>query len=79
METTNSHACFSPSFVICMLSLYAWIYAKKYRKGTPAPLPPGPRGLPLVGNLLSLDPELHSYFAGLAHVRWFWAFLNLKS
>jgi cytochrome P450 len=54
-------------FVICTLSLYAWIYTKKYRKGTPpAPLPPGPRGLPLVGNLLSLDPELHSYFAGLA-------------
>ncbi|PQM42213.1 cytochrome P450 76M5-like [Prunus yedoensis var. nudiflora] len=23
--------------------------------------------MPLLGNLLSLDPELHSYFAGLAH------------
>lgn len=53
-------------FVICMLSLYAWIYTEKYRKGTPAPLHPGPCGLPLVRNLLSLDPELHSYFAGLA-------------
>ncbi|KAK6137686.1 hypothetical protein DH2020_028612 [Rehmannia glutinosa] len=30
------------------------------------PLPPGPKGLPLVGNLLSLDPDLHTYFANLA-------------
>ncbi|KAK3122351.1 hypothetical protein QOZ80_8BG0668460 [Eleusine coracana subsp. coracana] len=30
------------------------------------PLPPGPRGLPVVGSLLSLDPELHVYFARLA-------------
>ncbi|TVU04667.1 hypothetical protein EJB05_47797, partial [Eragrostis curvula] len=34
--------------------------------GGGAPLPPGPTGLPLVGSLLSLDPELHVYFARLA-------------
>nr|QBS13816.1 Cytochrome P450 monooxygenase [Marrubium vulgare] len=39
-----------------------WILFKK--KST---LPPGPTGLPLVGNLLALDPELHTYFAKLAH------------
>ncbi|KAB5556323.1 hypothetical protein DKX38_007232 [Salix brachista] len=30
-------------------------------------LPPGPRGFPLIGNLASLEPDIHSYFAKLAH------------
>ncbi|KAE8708637.1 hypothetical protein F3Y22_tig00110336pilonHSYRG00011 [Hibiscus syriacus] len=34
-------------------------------KGSP-PSPPGPRGLPLVGSLPFLRPDLHSYFAELA-------------
>lgn len=53
-------------FVIFTLSCYAWIYTKNRKSTDTPPLPPGPRGLPLVGNLLSLDPELHSYFADLA-------------
>ncbi|KAL6280134.1 hypothetical protein ACE6H2_017015 [Prunus campanulata] len=44
----------------------AWLCMKKSSNKIP-PLPPGPLGMPLLGNLLSLDPELHSYFAGLAH------------
>jgi cytochrome P450 len=52
-------------FLIFTLSCYAiWIYTNSNK--TTMPLPPGPRGVPLFGNLLSLDPELHSYFAGLA-------------
>ncbi|PON53795.1 Cytochrome P450, E-class, group I [Parasponia andersonii] len=46
---------------------YAWMYIKAKNHRT-TPLPAGPRGLPLVGNLLGLDPELYCYFAGLAHV-----------
>uniref|UniRef100_A0A2P2MZG0 Cytochrome P450 family protein n=1 Tax=Rhizophora mucronata TaxID=61149 RepID=A0A2P2MZG0_RHIMU len=44
-------------FSICLLA--------NSKKGT-SKLPPGPPALPVIGNLASLDPELHSYFARLA-------------
>lgn len=67
LENFNIDA--STSTIVTVLALsaiiwYAWRRAGS-KKGRPS-LPPGPRGLPLIGNLASLDPDLHTYFAGLA-------------
>ncbi|XP_058081628.1 flavonoid 3'-monooxygenase CYP75B137-like [Magnolia sinica] len=40
---------------------------KRSRNGAP-PLPPGPRGLPLIGSLPFVEPDLHRYFAKLAMI-----------
>ncbi|KAK9052641.1 hypothetical protein SSX86_029271 [Deinandra increscens subsp. villosa] len=48
--------------LIFVISWLLWMLTKK-KLGS---LPPGPPSLPLIGNLLSLDPELHSYFATVA-------------
>lgn len=56
------------TFTVIALVGTWWLLLSIFKKSsteTP-PLPPGPRGLPLVGNLLSLDPELHTYFTNLA-------------
>uniref|UniRef100_A0A5B7BIH9 Putative geraniol 8-hydroxylase-like n=1 Tax=Davidia involucrata TaxID=16924 RepID=A0A5B7BIH9_DAVIN len=53
------------ALVVLAISWYSWMFINKSKKGQ-SPLPPGPRGLPLVGNLPFLDPELHTYFASLA-------------
>ncbi|KAF3448401.1 hypothetical protein FNV43_RR09114 [Rhamnella rubrinervis] len=52
-------------FAIFALLWYAWMFLKPKNRYS-SPLPPGPMGLPLVGNLLGLDPELHTYFASLS-------------
>ncbi|KAL6007940.1 hypothetical protein ACLOJK_033445 [Asimina triloba] len=45
--------------------MLTFIIVRKGKEGRPRSGPPGPPGLPLLGNLLSLHPDLHSYFAHL--------------
>ncbi|KAI3931531.1 hypothetical protein MKW92_011133 [Papaver armeniacum] len=52
------------SFLL-LLTVTSYWYILRNRKLN---LPPGPRGLPIIGNLLSLEPNLHVYFANLAKV-----------
>lgn len=49
-----------------LLTLWIVRTLTRTRTETDPPLPPGPSGLPILGNLLSLNPELHSYFTSLA-------------
>ena len=57
---------FTRVFFTLSSMLLIFLYVWKLNKSSRPPLPSGPRGLPLVGNLLSLDQELHTYFARLA-------------
>nr|XP_009418682.1 PREDICTED: geraniol 8-hydroxylase-like [Musa acuminata subsp. malaccensis] len=51
--------------LIIVVSSAVFLLRWTRRQGRP-PLPPGPVGLPLLGSLLSLEPDLHRYFARLA-------------
>ncbi|KAI3921335.1 hypothetical protein MKW92_037539 [Papaver armeniacum] len=48
------------SVIIIAISWCIWVRKKQLDK-----LPPGPPGLPIVGNIPFIDPELHRYFAKL--------------
>ncbi|KAL9668814.1 hypothetical protein QQ045_006354 [Rhodiola kirilowii] len=53
---------FIPTLLILIIRIRSILSSRKKME---APLPPGPRGVPLLGSLPFLDPELHSYFAEL--------------
>jgi hypothetical protein len=60
---------FSPTtstFLILIPSILVWIWLS--RRKNSIPLPPGPRGLPFVGNILDLPPpEMPEYQHWLEH------------
>lgn len=53
-------------FLALLWVVFLFFIKKSDKKRGQPPLPPGPKPLPLLGNLLSLDSELHTYFAGLS-------------
>ncbi|KAI3918293.1 hypothetical protein MKX01_041613, partial [Papaver californicum] len=50
------------SVIVIAILWYIWVRTKQVHK-----LPPGPPGLPIVGNIPFIDPELHAYFAKLTN------------
>ncbi|TYI85140.1 hypothetical protein E1A91_D05G418600v1 [Gossypium mustelinum] len=68
-----SWSCHAPEFAPLMAGALVifccawWWWSMKFNKINP-PLPPGPLGLPIIGNLPFIKPELHRYFSDLSRI-----------
>ncbi|KAH7864266.1 hypothetical protein Vadar_027650 [Vaccinium darrowii] len=62
----RARAVLTISILLLSVFYYVWTFLKP-RNQISAPLPPGPRGLPIVGYLPFLSTNLHQQFAELAH------------
>ncbi|XP_043700478.1 flavonoid 3'-monooxygenase-like [Telopea speciosissima] len=65
---TQVAAVSSGTALLLAVLVVCWWVSKRWNKGGGPTLPPGPRGLPLVGNLPFLEPDLHRCFAKLAQI-----------
>ncbi|XP_010053416.1 flavonoid 3'-monooxygenase CYP75B137 [Eucalyptus grandis] len=68
-SSLSGHDFSLPHLLLLLSGIFAiscWAWRRSAEKKSSPSLPPGPAGLPLVGNLPFLDPELHTYFTALA-------------
>ncbi|KAF9617810.1 hypothetical protein IFM89_038992 [Coptis chinensis] len=66
IDRKGARVVFTVFIILLVICWYKWVVNNFSKEQFP--LPPGPRGLPLVGNLPFLEADLHKYFTKLAQV-----------